>query len=1096
MARPGTPFPDEERLLEADERLKSLPFDLYQRYRVLRRAGPLFATPDSRLRVLDVGGSTPVLWDGFRSLAREMLPESQAIVVDTAQAGGLDSYLRASAAKLPFPDGSFDLVCSFDVLEHLRPEERLPAIREMLRVTRDGLLLAFPFDSPVNRAAEKIVTDYVALYFRTSIPPLAEHARFGLPDRSEVEEFLSGEGHPAASFNHGNSDVWQLMMLTQQSLRLSGCDNLVESLNLRFNLEPCENDWAEPAYRAYFLISKRNTTAALDAFRAMPARSESAATADSVLPVCRLLLEIAHRGRVLGERDRQIRSLEAALAESRQRSHSLRTKFQDELRALEAAIADPKSNEGAAAEFERLREFFGSALSLLERDRTFAEDIAERLDALSRRVDENARQVSGILQSRIWRTLCAAGEVMLRLRGWRPALKRQLSLTCVEPAAGDSRPRSGTVAVQGWVWAPSGVAAVDVQVDSRSPGQAQIGLPSPDAARALPGTQSAGNAGYRFELDTSRLAPGMHSVRIRASGRSGAVRVIERSILVTGGEAYASDYEGWVAEYECPNDALNRLRLEEFTRRPLVSVIMPVCDPDPDVLDSAIRSVRAQVYENWELCIADDGSKSSRVAAVLDRHCREDSRIKLTRLGARGGISAASNAALAIAAGEFAAMLDHDDELSPDALFRVVEVVNWRPEADVIYSDEDKIDTGGRRYEPFFKPDWSPDLLLSENYICHLLVARLELIRAVGGFRSEYDGSQDYDLILRVTRDAREIIHIPAVLYHWRAVPNSTARDPNAKPESEDAARRAIAEHLKCSGIPATVEPGAVSGRWRVRYAVPPNSTVSILIPSAGKMDVLRSNIVALTAKTDYPDYEIVVIDNSPGNAVLRYVESARSSGQRIRCIDVRDWPFNYSAINNEAARHCDSPLLLFLNDDTEVIAPDWLTSMVELAARPEVGAVGARLLYPDDSIQHAGVVLGLYGYCGHAFRKLDGNARRYFDFPDVIRNVSAVTGACMLARADVFREMGGFDETQFPIAYNDIDLCLRMGQKGYRILYTPHALLYHRESYSKTERELIPHPAELLALQNRWKDLITADPFYSPHLTRSEEDYSLRRRH
>jgi glycosyltransferase involved in cell wall biosynthesis len=235
----------------------------------------------------------------------------------------------------------------------------------------------------------------------------------------------------------------------------------------------------------------------------------------------------------------------------------------------------------------------------------------------------------------------------------------------------------------------------------------------------------------------------VHAVRIRASARNGAVGVIERSILVTEGDAFASDYDRWIAEYECCNDTLNRVRIEEFTRRPLVSIIMPVCDPDHDVLDCAIRSVRAQLYENWELCIADDGSKSSRVASVLDRHCREDSRIKLARLEVRSGISGASNAALAMACGEFAAMLDHDDELSPDALFRVVEVVNWRPEADVIYSDEDKIDTGGRRYEPFFKPDWSPDLLLSENYVCHLLVARLELVRAAGGFRSEYDGSQD-----------------------------------------------------------------------------------------------------------------------------------------------------------------------------------------------------------------------------------------------------------------------------------------------------------------------------------------------------------------
>lgn len=518
---------------------------------------------------------------------------------------------------------------------------------------------------------------------------------------------------------------------------------------------------------------------------------------------------------------------------------------------------------------------------------------------------------------------------------------------------------------------------------------------------------------------------------------------------------------------------------------------MPLFNAPRFALERAIASVREQSYENWELCVADDGSDSAEVAAVL-RQCEQDSRIKLARRERRGGISAASNTALELATGDYVALLDHDDELSPDALLHVVVAINRRPAADLIYSDEDKLDEHGRRHTPFFKPDWSPDLLLCENYICHLLVAPTALVRAVGGFRSEFDGSQDHDLILRLTRRAREIVHVPAVLYHWRVWEGSAALDLSAKPYAEDAARRALEDHLRCAGIAARVEPGVGPNRWRVRYAIPENSRVSILIPSGGKVDLLRTNIDKLAAKTDYADYEIVVIDNSRGDHVRQFVQGWEKNGRRARYLDLRRMPFNYAALNNEAARSCDSPLLLFLNDDTEVIAPGWLTAMVELGTRPEVGAVGAKLFYPDGSIQHAGVVMGLAGNCSHAFNGLSGSVQRYFDFPDLIRNVSAVTGACLLVRAGVFREAGGFDEAQFAVSYNDIDLCLRIGQKGYRVVYTPHAVLVHHESRSRRRRLDL---AEVLAVQTRWRDVIAADPFYNPNLTRTAMDYSFRQR-
>ncbi len=448
-----------------------------------------------------------------------------------------------------------------------------------------------------------------------------------------------------------------------------------------------------------------------------------------------------------------------------------------------------------------------------------------------------------------------------------------------------------------------------------------------------------------------------------------------------------------------------------------------------------------------------------------------------------------------MATGDYVCFLDHDDTLAPHALAYVCEALHHSPDADLFYSDEDKIDREGNRFEPFFKPDWSPDLLLSENYLCHLLVLRKRLLPKIGVFNPDCDGSQDYDLILRATAQAEKIEHIPKVLYHWRAGIASTATGVENKQYALEAAREALQRHCDRTGKQMRVEPAAIVGRWRIRYPIPEGSRVSIIIASGGKIDVLRTNLEGLFEKTTYPHYEVVIVDNSKGGGIEKLVRSFQNGSRTLRYIDSRNQPFNYSALNNTAARECDSPLLLFLNDDTSVIAPEWLESMVELAVRPEVGAVGAKLLYPGSTIQHAGIVMGLYDNCGHAFKGLDGKVGHYFDFSDMIRNVSAVTGACLMVKSKVFWEAGGFDETEFPVAFNDADLCLKIGSLGYRILYTPHALLFHHEAFTKTSKDLIPHPEEVATMRAKWAAIIAADPYYSPNLTRNDEDYSLRTR-
>ncbi|MBV8550837.1 MAG: glycosyltransferase [Acidobacteriaceae bacterium] len=768
-------------------------------------------------------------------------------------------------------------------------------------------------------------------------------------------------------------------------------------------------------------------------------------------------------------------------------------KQQDSLEAQLEAANDALRQ--LRAEMRVVQRQLSRALDMLERQ----QDQLGQHDTSLARLDRIQMEM---ITSRVWRTLRSAGQVVSRFMpsrsGEGPIVRGRDNsfLVCDEPKAADQKPRSGVITVRGWCLAEHGVDAVQVEIPGLPPLETKPSIPRPDVKKQHPDLDPTGRAGFALEFDSAPLRNGRHTVAVRVISRGQVVADFKTAISIDHQKGYSSDYDRWIQEFEKPDDEIIELKLLNLAYRPLISIVMPVFNTNPAELTAAIESVLQQSYSNWQLCIADDCSSVPEVREILERFAAHDERINVRYQPQRGGISRNCNAAWESATGDFVCFLDHDDTLAPHALAYVCEALNRESEADLVYSDEDKIDQRGRRFEPFFKPDWSPDLLLSENYICHLLVLRRDLAERVGRFNPECDGSQDYDLILRATTEANRIVHIPKVLYHWRATVGSTATTIENKQYALDAAQRALEAHCRRSGQPLTVEPGRVTGRWRVRYPIPEGARVSIIIASGGKVDVLRTNLETLFAKTTYPHYEVVVIDNSKqGAAIEQLVLGLQPQHPNLRYIDWRNKPFNYSAINNTAARQCDSPVLLFLNDDTSVIEPGWLEAMVELVMRPEVGAVGAKLLYPDGRIQHAGVAMGLYDNCGHAFKGLDGSLSHYFDFPDVIRNVSAITGACFMAKADVFWQVGGFDETEFAVAFNDIDLALKIGDIGYRVLYTPHALLYHHEAFSKTSKDLVPHPLEVEGMRLKWEKVITADPFYSPNLTRNDEDYSLRTR-
>jgi len=561
-------------------------------------------------------------------------------------------------------------------------------------------------------------------------------------------------------------------------------------------------------------------------------------------------------------------------------------------------------------------------------------------------------------------------------------------------------------------------------------------------------------------------------------------------------------YQAWIGAYDTLSKtdlAAIQARIGAMAYRPKLSLIMPTYNTPTKWLRRVLDSVLDQLYPDWELCIADDASPKAQVRAVLKEYADKDPRIKLVFRESNGHISRASNSAIEIATGDFIVLLDHDDELPPHALYMVAEEINAHPNADVIYSDEDKIDEAGQRSAPYFKSQYNPDLFLSHNMISHLGVYRTSLVRDVGGFRPEFDGSQDYDLALRVIERTtpERIRHIPHVLYHWRTIPGSVALSGDQKEYAHIKAREAIQSHLDRTGkTDATVEPTFNGNLHRVNYPLPdPAPRVSIIIPTRNAKSLLQVAVESCLDKTRYPDFEILIVDNQSDEPdAIAYLEHiALTPGVRILPYAK---PFNFADMNNVAASEATGSVLCFLNNDTEVIREDWLEHMVSHALRPEIGAVGAKLYFPDDTLQHAGIVLVPAFIAWHAFSHFPRAHSGFFGRAILQQNYSAVTAACMVVRRELFERVDGFDAETFAVSYNDVDFCLHLNAEGFRTFWTPFAELYHYQSASlgkpKSETRVAQFEIEAAAFRERWGHVIADDPCYSPNLTDRLEDFSL----
>lgn len=556
-------------------------------------------------------------------------------------------------------------------------------------------------------------------------------------------------------------------------------------------------------------------------------------------------------------------------------------------------------------------------------------------------------------------------------------------------------------------------------------------------------------------------------------------------------------YQQWITKNENLEFRTVKSDLDSFTLRPKISIVVPVYDPDERFLIECIESVIAQTYENWELCLADDNSTKDYVRKVMTDYAAKDHRIKTVFREEHGHISAASNSALGIATGEWIALLDNDDRLHPHALYHVVKAIDEKPETELVYSDEDKLDQHGHRTEPHFKSDWNLDLLYSQNYVSHLGVYRSDLVRKIGGFRLGVEGSQDYDLLLRYSReiDHTNVVHIPRVLYHWRMVGGSTAFATDGKSYTTDAGIKALKDHFEALKQDVTVEQGKHLNTYKVNWVVQGEPLVSLIIPTHNGREITKQAIDSILDKTTYRNFEILLVDNNSDDpSMLAYFDEI---GQHKQVTVLRyPYPFNFSAINNFAVQHASGEIVGLINNDVEVITPEWLTEAISHAQRDDVGCVGAMLYYPDETIQHAGIIVGLGGVAGHSHKHFLRGNNGYFYRLKLVQNFSAVTAACLWVRKEVFNAVGGLNEKDLTVAFNDVDFCLKVQAAGYRNVWTPYAELYHHESISRgaedTPEKIARFEKEIDYMKETWGTHIKRDPHYSQNLTLTTEDFAI----
>jgi GT2 family glycosyltransferase len=1037
----------------------SLPPDLYARNTVVAfLAGKL--CKKEKPAVLDVGGYNGRLAEFFGECSKFIVLDRKGKPKDETC-----EYRQADAKKIPFSDRNFDIVVAMDFLEHVPVGERAQVVKEMLRVSKDFVFIGAPLKSGLVQTAEDQVRSQFFANAGREHPFLIEHEEMGLPAEEEVDALLTEAGARFFKVREGNLMNWYLQQLyagthwgANGSLDKYGFYTFYnEHLSQLGDLRP-------PTYRTIYCLAKETQVNESEIYAAL--QSHFTWSTETFMQLMRIAFDDLRF--IIDGKKEQIESMEGTLAQKEtalaQAEQSVRESGGKLTETVEKARRSVEAYRQAVTELRNFLQEKEQALNLV---RGMLKETEQKLNEAKKGISERddfIRHLNVKLEDKVRENEKMRGHIY---RTEKAMQDKNAELAAREHESGELR-RELNAHGKALSEILNSRAWKAVMIYSRI----KMGLVVKPARAVKHGAAILAKLGPKVFMQ--RLAR-----KIRRPKNGGASGGYDRYVEST---AVTATMRGEM-----------RRKVAGFGYAPLISIVMPVYNVNEKWLNEAIESVRRQSYAKWELCICDDASTSLQVRLTLEKYAAEDKRIKVCYRQKNGGIVKASNDALALATGAYVGLLDNDDALAPDALYRVVEALQEK-KYDLVYTDEDKLGADGKRCEPFFKPDWSPDLLLSCNYISHFGVYRRKILGDIGGFREGYDGSQDYDLVLRFTEKTQEIKHIPRVLYHWRKVKGSTAESVEAKPFAYEAAKKALADAARRRRIDATVEDGLWTGSYRLRRAISFAETaplVSIIIPFKDKVELLDKCLRSIYENTTWKNFEVLIVDNdSELLETSDYLERAPSNYANLTVLKYAG-AFNYPAINNFAASKAKGEYLVLLNNDTETVSPDWIEAMLEQAQRKEVGAVGAKLLYPDGTIQHAGVVIGLGGLAGHAFSRQTDIDHGYFGLIDVVRNYSAVTAACLMVRKSVFLEAGGMDENNLSVSFNDVDFCLKIREKGYLIVYTPYAVLKHHECATRGYGVDL---AEVAHMQRRHAGILEkGDPYYNPNLTRERGDFSLR---